>query len=129
MNFENGVVTFRHEYPIIDEWNETTFYDGYKYVHPAPTPIEGRMIVGRADEFGLESLMASTMVAAKAINELTRALEQMVADTERSLRASCPNRRVAHLATYGRSKRVRNKNFKRMMKLVVEESKKERKND
>lgn len=80
-------------------------------------------------EMNLNSLTASTMVAAKAINELTRVLEQMVADTERSLRASCPNRQVAHLATYGKSKRVRNKNFKRMMKLVVEESERERNDD
>ena len=38
----------------------------------------------------------------------------------------CPNRRAVHLATYGRTRRIRNKNFKRAEKILSTHIKKGR---
>jgi hypothetical protein len=34
---------------------------------------------------------------------------------------NCPNKRVVHLAKYGRTQRVRNKNFRRAMRILGKE--------
>ena len=55
----------------------------------------------------------SAEMAAKAFTRLCHVMTGI----DKYLRETCPNRRVAHLARYAKKRRVREKNYKRMIRI------------